>query len=763
MPEDFSIDPSELSGIPVSEIGPSPFDVSEQAPEPTTFEPAKMEFVTPEATQESRQYLADQQAEISTPTVADFSAPPQEQWQLNELAPPRAQPNLPEYPKPTPIIDTTPLPTEEEARTAFDSITPEATPEDRQKAGDTVRRYLAGKKEEAARTELERIKGQYRDDKGILELSKDERMRQAMDISMDPQTTLKAAINENFLERWRGRPLTDTELEASRNEYALEHWGMPKITHEGFYSKMREQVQVQDKEEVVRNQLTFDMAKHVLEDQRRRTYTSDTAIFDKIAKANPEVITPENRDRWFLTSMAISDQFRGVADRLREPAGQVLDAMLKVRDGTATEADWDRSVDAVRGVNQGDFNQILRLAAVASRSGEFTDIGEVEFFKNLQKRFGRDYTLNKIATRDQELLLNSTSENLAAGMTVGKMNGRLIFAQPGQALPAGAAQLDDNEYAAYTDSVRRTQEGINLTRQLRNFQETVVDPVKPIFEGGVLGTAEAGMYELASFSKLLPLGLVGNIPMAGPIAAPMLVGTAVAASTYDELRLQNPNLPIAAARNLSNFVGTINAIAFKFDIDFLRGRFPGLTSMRKSFAIEGALPTLRTYGKWAGMALLAEQSEEGIQDALEAITRKVFADMHPRDMKQESWMEVVSNWAKERPTVFFATLVPAAIGSGAATWRDINNPARDFLNYDALKSTGFKDEVIDRILGAPDLDAAQRIARAEYNKLTAQEMIAGAQYAANLPEADTVTAEQGNPGTPTLEAVSSQMARITFR
>jgi hypothetical protein len=711
MPEDFSIDPSEPSAA-------SAFDVS-QPQEEAAFQPTKMELVTPSEAEQAKtaslEYLG--------------------------------------YPRPTAIIDTRPLPTEEEAQAAFDSITPEAAPEDMTKAGETVRRYLGAQKEEREGKEFDRIKGQYRDDKGLLELSKDERMRQAMDISMDPQMTLKAAINENYLERWRGRPLTDVELEASRNEYALEKWGIPKITHEQFYSKMREQVQMADKEEVVRNQLAVDLAKQALEDQLTRTYTSDTKVFEKIAKANPEVITPENRDRWFLTAAAMSDQSRAVADRIREPAAQVLDAMLKVSQGTATEADWDRAVDALRGVDQGDFNQIFDLATTAARSGQFTDIGMVEFLNNLQKRFGRDYTLNKITTRNQELLLDSTARNLEAGMTIGQMNGRLVFAQPGQPLPAGATQLDATEYGAYVDSVRRAQEGITLTRQLRNFQETRVDPVKPIFRGGFLGEAERGMYDLASFSKLLPLGLVEMIPVVGPVAGPMLVGEAIAASTYDELRLQNPNLPVESAARLSTFVGAVNAIGFKFEVDFWRGHFPGLTTMRKSFAIEGALPTLQTYAKWAGVSVLAEQSEEGIQDALEAIGRKIFADMHPREMKQESWDKVITEWVAQRPTVFFATLVPAAIGAGAATWRDIRNPARDFLQYDVLKSLGYKDPVIERILGAPDMEEAQRIARAEYHKLTAEDMIAGAKYAGGLAEGNAVTAAQEDPATPTLEAV----------
>src|SRR4030095_10471391 len=102
MPEDFSIDPSEPSAAPT-------FDVSQSQGE-AAFQPTKMELVTPEAEQQSLEYLG--------------------------------------YPRPTAIIDTRPPPTEEEAQAAFDSITPEAAPEDRTKAGETVRRYLGAQKEE---------------------------------------------------------------------------------------------------------------------------------------------------------------------------------------------------------------------------------------------------------------------------------------------------------------------------------------------------------------------------------------------------------------------------------------------------------------------------------------------------------------------------------------------------------------------------------------------------------------------------------------
>ena len=653
-------------------------------------------------------------------------------------------------PDPFPFLDEESVPTEEDKRNALVKLSPNAglSEEEADKYATTLKKYYEAEDAEALAQKKDNLKAQYRTPDGLLQITKNPVVRQEMDMSPDDDLVAKRALNRNFLATMYDKPnASPEELDALMREHSIKHWGINNPSQETFYTKTREDIAKTDEETKVYRSAAKAVATDVLGEELTNKRTSSSERFEKLAKANPKVITAQNRDQWYQTMVLMEDRIRHLSKNARFPAATILDLADKMTTGEPTEIDWNRGINALRNINPNDLKQALKIASIAGR--ELDPQGEMieTVVSNLAKRFGRDYTLRQGELADSKRALSEIQEKAKAGrLVIGEdAQGKPYYAMDGRPLPAWVTPVDPEKYAQHVKNLERETEGIRIIQTLQNFQEQVRDPVTPYFKGGLLGMAEGGVYDVAGFSKLLPLGLVR-----GP-AGLMTMAKVIGDKHFLDLTYQNPDLNIRTASQMSSIMGLAESYGMKWKAEFLVGNYAIFKSMRTLSGTGKSLEAFKVFAKWNLVHQVEENLEELAQDTSSAVIQKLFADANPSTMKQESWNDLISDIATTRVQVAFAVAPLSLIGAGAATVRDLRNPMRDFMNPDALKSVGLSDEQVAEVMGAGGLEQAEKVFRKHYNTLTPDAVKAGFEYAAGLGEQGEVDAAMADPILPSIE------------
>jgi hypothetical protein len=269
------------------------------------------------------------------------------------------------------------------------------------------------------------------------------------------------------------------------------------------------------------------------------------------------------------------------------------------------------------------------------------------------------------ADRVVKSLLEKQASNLAGPLLGGKqMQGEL-----------GKKKLDPEEAALLAKAVQTSKKVQQLTRVIEQAERTA-DPVKSALASGVGSTIAFAAAAVAPQASLMVAGGYANME-------------------YDQLRADNPNMSVEMASTISAVSGAAMMALDKINVSFVSGKLPSL----RNFINGGMTSTLVKRGLFStGEQFVFQQIQEGGQDMTTAVVQELASRL-TEDAPQVDWKDKWANWYAERPDVAIGTFPIMLLGTGVASYNDINGADRLFKSKALLQQSGYLEndaiEVVD--------------------------------------------------------------------
>ena len=442
-------------------------------------------------------------------------------------------------------------------------------------------------------------------------------------------------------------------------------------------------------------------------------------------EANPEMASDPSK-HWMLARSAneFSQRMLKELDPVKGPAAQTFQTLVNFTQGKTDPDQLSDLAKTLSAMNPEERNKVYQFTAIAAQANQIDRKALSQFAVNLGQSFSRGFDfVPQTVLRDKEGGVSGWINAIESGVQVWvPTDGDLSQASVGNA-PESAMRgvMEEGQYRLASPEERKTllksggnaMEAFQIERELKSIAKSSVDPIRELSNGGLLGAMERGAY-----------GLSGSLPLMGAVAInPFLGVAAYQAMEYDRIRMENPDLPLAAANSLALIEGAGNAAIDKLQLMGLAGRSPMLAKTMQGMKTGGIL----NYLKRVGLVQLEQFTQENIQDLIAPVVEGIAASIR-EDMPGTDFGEDVKEYFNTRPEVFFAVLPLALIGGGFASADAIKNPAATFTR-DAMRAAGFSDQSIEFVFSSADPAQMQQRMQEEWKKRTPEDIQRGIQIA----------------------------------
>jgi hypothetical protein len=284
-----------------------------------------------------------------------------------------------------------------------------------------------------------------------------------------------------------------------------------------------------------------------------------------------------------------------------------------------------------------------------------------------------------------------------------------------------------------------------VLRELRNFAETNLDPIKPVLTGVIPNAAEKGLYMMAGSA---PLMAEASIPGGLALSAVSMSGGA-----YDSLRVKYPDLDPTKAAMVAGVTGVAQAAAFKLPLQAMAGKLPFFSK-----AVSDLMTPTSNFWARAAIGTAAGTAEQtamltGI-NLIPAASQSVISALD-KDVPQVDWKQQIGDAWKQTPETFWMALPMAMVGAGVMASNESGFVSKIIQDPDALQKFGIKPEDAQAIAQAhASGDAAgaeQQFRQAWQARTPAEIKAAGVAMQADLDHAKTM---QESPEAPTLRTTA---------
>ena len=589
-----------------------------------------------------------------------------------------------------------------------------------------------------------------------------------LEATADLDETVAGGVNQGLVADEWGKSLDEVSSvwPQYRSAYALATFQKDVKTDKELYGLISGRVQQKKAQREFADNLRGASVVHAFEDLAGGTFSSPVErVKQEIAK-NPEAFKgmdeAEVLAKYSKAYSALRSEFapyQGMAKRAFEYLSSWTGSEAPKPGDEKTRADIENLAMGFIEMKPDDRQNVYEIVALAAKAKGAGD--SKDFWQKLGESFARGATgmfddtaimLRDSETRNNISLLKDPSVKLVVWQ-----NGRIDTEETANMALVDAGrwgqtfrEVQDGERESLLlqndESLKQTQ----VLRELKALASGEVDPIRP-GASGIMGQLEGGVYGAA---ESVPYTLLSGVPYVGPV----LTYTALAASDYNRLMRENPEMDSGAAMTLSMLTAAPQAALERVQFGLLTGKAPGFSQALKRLADARTPIAIRIAAGIAG-TVAAENVTEGLQDAVPVISDTLAAAIR-KDMPNFDPEKAWGDWKGTRADTFFAVLPLSLIGGGALTVRELRRTG-GFLQFkQELRIGGFSEKAAEAIAAETNPDRQTELIREGWDKRTPEDISEGQRIFEATKNASTET--QGSADMPTMDAVRDGNGNATY-
>ena len=643
-------------------------------------------------------------------------------------------------------LDDIALIDDDTAHRYYNSLTTLEGPE-RDAVIGSLESYWRKQEEERQEQDYDRFKELYTNPAAFDDFAKDPAIQNAQKWSLDPEAMKFGVANRQYLSSVVGRDLEGLEYEQERDNYAKRRWGMEEVDDKTFFKKNGEDFESFDAANIARLDLQRDFIIEAATSAAEGRPRDFTTPFNNWRATRQGIVSDEIEGAFFTEAHQLATETVEKIGKYAPEVGSILQLLEGMKAGTATTDDIAAVAKMIGQIPSAERARLNDIAAVAA--SDLTDdqrAGFGQVIENAGRVIGRSLTqygeaFQTATLQTRETAIQAEIERIESGAAIPKGPQTYPAARTPEQLEA---PMPVEDRAARIAELKAERNALQATRELKDTFDNKVNPIRPVYSGGILSALEQGTYVLAGTTTHFGAAAV-------PYIGPALNFIAIQDGEYNRLMLDNPDMDPRAARIIAGASAVPQAFMDHLQYKALAGKLPGtaqfLATMNNKYS-----RVLSRVAVSTGLQNLEEAVQDAASQAIPAMLSHLREDMPDKDPEA-----VFDAWLAERPAVFFGMAPIGLIGGGFASVQDFKN-LNSVLSPRNLHYAGFDEEQIVGIRTAYDPTAA---VQAAYPNRTPENIATGiASYEADIEQA---AAAQRDPLQPTMEVVTKADGTKEYR
>ena len=590
-------------------------------------------------------------------------------------------------------------------------------------------------------------------------------------LTSDMEAEKAAFANTHYLAAESGHPLDQVAkvYPEMRDEFAQREFGARKVTDKQLFSLIQGGINQRKQRVQELSRIAGLVEEAAFDDALRGNPDNWATAFGKIDLSGMQQVDSEAAWR---TAREVYTRAKRIADDNRDLMYVARDVLARNAGRTDVDSGYLRTSedpigDAAKRLAEATPDERRAvygmLALWAARNGE-----EKKFFPQLAESFGRTvgamaHGTASMASDDtllryrNELLgdaalveagkpasLNTLSTALRDSQNVGSFGTG--FPLPNR-LPQ-MRELEGDEQLQLLGEVDRALRINQVTRELRHYGETAVDPIRDVLPKDapwLLHRLERGAY---SASGSIPYMAASMIPYVGL----GLTSLGIAGQEYSRLRVEFPAMPAEDAMTIAAISGPIQGAIERLQAGQAFGRLPALGKVMRNLST----PTSSFWRRFAPSLagdILKQNAEEFAQDITTPVVQNMVAALN-EDVPTVDWNSQLGGF-EGRVETFISLLPFAFVGSGVQSIRENAIVRQSFHDPELLAFTGISADKAAEIAEAARTDeaAAEALFREAWKARTKEDISRGAALLDS--RAAQAEAIQRSPETPTVRPTAN--------